>query len=405
MGQARRPRILFVGEAVTLAHVSRPIALAQALDPARHEAILAVEPRFRSLWEGLPFEVRSIRSIPREQFLAALAKGRPVYDVETLRGYVREDRELIREVAPDAIVGDFRLSLSVSARLEGVPYLAITNAYWSPHARPRFPLPELRPLTTLLPIPVAKGVFDLVRPLAFASHSAPLNRVREENGLPPLGRDLRRIYTDADHVLYADTPELAPIEDAPANHHYLGPILWSPPIDLPGWWGELPDDRPIVYVNLGSSGRGSLLGRALAALADLPVSVVAASVDGGQAGRSVGNAWLAPFLPGREAAARSRLVVCNGGSPSVHQALSVGTPAIGLAENMDQHLNMEPVHRLGAGLLLRSDRATPRAIRAAASRVLDDPSFARAARGVSESIARYPYAERFRAVLGGVLAR
>lgn len=405
MDDDRRSRILFVGEAVTLAHVSRPIALAKALDPARHEVILALEPRFRSLWEGLPFEVRPIRSIPREQFLDALAKGRPVYDAETLRGYVREDLDLIREVAPDAIVGDFRLSLSVSARLAGVPYLAIANAYWSPHAPARFPMPELRPLTTLLPLPVAKAIFDLVRPLAFASHTKPLNRVRREHGLPPLGRDLRRIYTDADHVLYADIPELAPLDDAPPNHHYLGPILWSPPIDPPDWWGDLPGDRPVVYVNLGSSGRGTLLGNALTALSDLPVSVVAASVDGGQAGRLGGNAWVAPFLPGREAAERSRLVVCNGGSPAVHQALAVGTPVVGLAENMDQHLNMEPVHRLGAGILVRSDRATPRAIRDAASRVLDDPAYTAAAEGLSAAIARYPYAERFRAVLGEIFAR
>ena len=50
-----------------------------------------------------------------EQFLAALAAGRPVYHAETLRSYVRDDLSLLESVDPDIVVGDFRLSLAVSA--------------------------------------------------------------------------------------------------------------------------------------------------------------------------------------------------------------------------------------------------------------------------------------------------
>jgi UDP:flavonoid glycosyltransferase YjiC (YdhE family) len=59
-------------------------------------------------------------------------------------------------------------------------------------------------LSRVLPIALADRLFKLVRPLAFALHCRPLNRVRRAYRMPSLGYDLRRIYTDADHVLYAD---------------------------------------------------------------------------------------------------------------------------------------------------------------------------------------------------------
>jgi UDP:flavonoid glycosyltransferase YjiC (YdhE family) len=308
---------------------------------------------------------------------------------------VHEDLEVIRETAPDVIVGDFRLSLSVSARVAGVPYLTVTNAYWSPYARQRFPMPEL-PLSRRIGVAAASGLFRVVRPLAFAAHTRPMNRVRRDYGLPSLGLDLRRVYTDADHTLYADVPELIPTFGMPANHHYLGPILWSPAMDLPPWWQDVPRDRPKVYVNLGSSGRGELLALALEALAPLPVAVLAATLSSGPADRVPGNAWTAPFLPGRDAAARARLVLCNGGSPATHQALAVGTPVLGLAGNMDQHLNMAAIERRGAGRLLRSEHARPATIRAAISAMMDDPAFSVAAAEVAAIFARYDAPARFR---------
>lgn len=399
---SRRARILFVAEAVTLAHLARPLVLAGALDPARYEVILAVAPHYEGLTRGLPFEVRPIRSIPPARFLAALESGSPIYDAETLEGYVADDLALIGEVRPDAIVGDCRLSLSVSARLAKIPYLAITNAYWSPHAKAGFPMPEL-PLSRALGVPLASVLFRLGRPIAFALHARPLSQVRRRHGLPALGPDLRVAYTDADTVLYADAPELAPVVALPSGHHYLGPVLWSAPVPRPPWWGEIPGDRPAIYATLGSSGRPELLAATLEALADLPVTVLAATAGKTIAGPTPANVRLAPYLPGAEAAARSSLVLCNGGSPTTHQALAAGTPALGLAGNMDQHLNMRGIVARGAGLLLRSEHARPPAIRAAVVRMLDDPSFRARAGEVAAIFAGLDAPSRFREILGRVV--
>ena len=395
----RRRRVLFVAEAVTLAHVARPAVLAQALDTNHYEVLFACDPRFQRLLGSPSYSNHDIRSIPSQQFLDALSKGKPVYDTRTLQEYVEEDLRVLEQLKPDLVVGDFRLSLSISARIEKVPYATITNAYWSPYARRRFPLPDL-PLTRLVGLPIASAIFRAFRPIAFKLHTRPLNKVRQiyvgrGHHLPAIGNDLCHAYTEADYVLYADVPGLISTGELPCNHRYLGPVLWSPKIDAPLWWNDLPADEPVVYVTLGSSGQGELLPVVLGALADVSANVIAAT-----AGRKIPaaiprNAFVADYLPGDAAAARASLVICNGGSPTTHQALVAGTPVLGIANNMDQHMNIEAIARAGAGLLLRSDKTNKARVRAATDKLLNEDSFTRNAQAIARNFADYNAQTRF----------
>jgi UDP:flavonoid glycosyltransferase YjiC (YdhE family) len=397
--ESRRLRVLFLAEAATLAHVARPVVLARSLDPALFEVDFAWCPRFAKAFGELPFRVHTIDSMPSERFLDALARGTPLYDAETLRGYVRDDLALLDKVRPDVVVGDFRLSLSVSARLAKVRYLTITNAYWSPFARQRWPLPDL-PMTRHLGVPLASILFRLAQPIAFALHTRPLNTIRREFGLPSLGLDLRRIYTDADEVLYADVPELVPTYDLPPTHHYVGPVVWSP-TTRPDWWDQVPQDGDVIYVTLGSSGQSDVLEVVLNALARLPVTVLAATAGRVGVESRPPHLWVANYLPGQEAVARAKLVICNGGSPTTQQALTAGVPVLGIASNMDQHLNMGYVCQAGAGELLRAGSTTADAIGAASRRMLEDGRYAERAAGLREGLAPYNARNQLAAVLRG----
>ena len=86
----------------------------------------------------------------------------------------------------------------------------------------------------------------------------------------------------------------------------------------------MPDDKPIVYVTMGSSGSNRDLDAVLDALASVHCSVLAATATGDPAHYARANAFVAKYLPGDAAARRARLVVCNGGSPTSHQALAAG---------------------------------------------------------------------------------
>jgi len=399
----RPVRVLFVAEAVTLAHVARPAVLMQSLDPDRFETLLACDPRFNSLLpEALTSRLRPIHSIDSARFIRALANGAPVYDRSTLRDYVDEDRRVIEEFRPDVIVGDFRLSLSVSAELAGIPWINLTNAYWSPYHRVPIPMPEL-PASRWLGVKIASLFFRCMHPFLMPLHTIPLNRVRREFGLASLGTDLRKVYTNADLTLYADIPELMATDPLPSNHRFVGPILWSPGIAFPDWWERVPANRPVIYLTLGSSGRSDLAIQALAGLADLPVTVLCATL-GKLNGPFPANVFEAPYLPGEAASARANLVICNGGSPTTQQALQAGVPVLGIAGNMDQHLNMQAIEKAGAGTLLRSEHATATQIRRAAENLLGNASAAAAARSLQTAMGRYNACQRFQESLLGLLS-
>ena len=342
------------------------------LDRTKFEPVMACDPRYERFAASGPWQTLGLDSVSSHQFAAALAKGSPLYDAPTLRRYVKQDLEHIERVKPDVIVGDFRLSLSVSARLVGIPYIGVVNAYWSPYySADRFPLPVL-PMTRLMPLPLAAALFRLAQPAAFRLHCRPLNRVRRENGLPSLGSDLRRVYSDADFTAYPDIPELFPIDNLPPNHGYLGPILWSPPVPKPPWWDRIPTTRPIVYVTMGSSGGAGLLATVLQGLESMPVTVIASTAGATMPSKLPANSYVAAYLPGSEACGRSELVICNGGSLTCQQALAAGVPVIGIASNMDQFLNMGALVRSGLGVALRADRLDPERVRVAASAALGD---------------------------------
>jgi UDP:flavonoid glycosyltransferase YjiC (YdhE family) len=403
-GKRARQRVLFLAEAVTLANVARSAALASSLDPKRCEVVLACDSRFAKLHGELPFPVRRIHSIPTEQFLRALATGSPIYDAETLSEYVREDLELLRKTSPDVVVGAFRLSLAISARLTNTPYMTLAEPCWNPLARQRIPLAD-HPSTRFVGVPAAQFVFGAIRSVAFAYHCRPLNRVRQQYGLPSLGSDIRRVFTEADFTLYPDVAELWPSSPLPANHHYLGPIPWSPSVPLPDWWNRLPADRPVVYATLGISGRADLLPVILEAVEGLPVSTVVATAGRVALGPLPEGVFAAEFLPGEKVTARSSLVICNGGSPSVHQALAAGVPVLGLASNMTQLLTMGAVARAGAGEGMRAGSVNAAALRSAILRTLGRPQYAQAAGALANHLARANAFARFQELLAQIPAR
>jgi len=96
-------------------------------------------------------------------------------------------------------------------------------------------------------------------------------------------------------------------------------------------------------------------------------------------------------------------VICNGGSPTSHQALAAGVPVLGLPSNLDQFLNMQAVEASGAGVLLRADRADPAGIRRAAEHLLTTACYAEAAQRLAQTFAHYPAGPRFRQLVETLL--
>jgi len=403
MMTARKPRILFIAEAVTLAHVARPTVLAGTLAPNDYDVHFAAADRFSFCAPGGGVTRWPLTSMSADEFLKNIAAGRPLFDTKTLGRYIDDDLRVLGHVQPDLVIGDLRLSLAVSCRILGVPYAAIINATWSPFAvDPTYPIPEHK-LTHLFGVSSAQKIFDCVRPLNFRSLARPLRYWQQRHGLRNT-KSWLQACTEADFLLYADTPELVPTARAPASHSYIGPIIWSPPVPLPNWWNDLPTERPAIYITLGSSGQLDYVPRLVEALAGAPYSVLLASAGRATARALPANFYSADYFPGEEAAKRASVVVCNGGSATAYQALSVGTPVIGLASNMDQLLTMAAIRRTGAGVALRPERVSARSIRELVDAMVESPGWTDNARRVSTWFTRYRVADTFPAFVDKALA-
>lgn len=373
-------KILFVAEAVSLAHVARPGILAKSLDCAEYEVVFASNGQFGMCVADANWETYFLESLSTEIFLQRLAHGRPVYQEPELAAYVLADMKMLKAVAPDGVVGDFRLSLAISARLLGLPYFSICNAYWSEFAMDkRMHAPDL-PIARLIGFPLFDQVFRLAWPVASRSHCGAINGVRRKYGLKPY-RSIREYYCDGDIVMYSDSLGLVPTIDLPASHHYIGPILWSPSMVPPPWWAEaIAQPRPRAYITLGSTGTIDLLPAIVAACLDEGMTCFVAT-----AGRSsfVSNSpyvFTSDFLPGSAVAAMVDLVICNGGSPTAYQALNEGKPVFGICANLDQVMCMSALKRAGAGLYLRAGEFTHARARQAISVLQKDRGFQAAAK-------------------------
>ncbi len=92
-------------------------------------------------------------------------------------------------------------------------------------------------------------------------------------------------------------------------------------------------------------------------------------------------------------------MICNGGSPTTQRALTAGVPVLGIADNLDQYLNMQAVAASGAGRLLRSGKASVDTLRESVAALLADEESVRAAQRLAGEFTRYDATNRFAGLL------
>jgi UDP:flavonoid glycosyltransferase YjiC (YdhE family) len=182
----------------------------------------------------------------------------------------------------------------------------------------------------------------------------------------------------------------------------LRPVSWTGP--EPDRLPELvlaPDDRPLVYLTLGTVNRdATLLGELLAALAVLDVRVLATVGPGGDPevlGPQPRNVAVERFVSQTAVLPHCDAVVSHAGSGTVLGALALGLPLVCVPQMADQFRNSEAVSRAGAGVVLRPGEAGAEAgadaVSAAVQAVLGANEYRHAAAELAAEIAAMPAPE------------
>jgi UDP:flavonoid glycosyltransferase YjiC (YdhE family) len=331
-----------------------------------------------------------------------LSKGKDCWEPQEISRQVQDELALIDELSPDLIVGDLRWSLGTSAELTKTPYISIVNAYWAPYCTLPVPTPEF-PFVKLIGLKLSAKIMPLLAPTIFKKLAKPFNAVRREHALQTYG-EYRDIAANADRVVYPDLPALARTENLPGHHHYLGPVQWSPTSEHPSWWNHLPEDKPLVYLSMGSTGRVGVAETLIDVLGEMPVTVMIAT------SKRLGdidlppNIYAADYLPGIESCRRSDLVICNGGAGSVYQAVTGKTPVIGIPTNPDQYYVSDALSRQGGGTYIRSTHISKQNIKHEVDRVLSGGAFVEQIEALHRELVQFDPAEQFNQVIESVLS-
>jgi UDP:flavonoid glycosyltransferase YjiC (YdhE family) len=399
-----KPRVLFIGETAALSHVARPALLSAHLADCGYSVCFARDPRYNHLFQT-PENVLQVdlNSMPNSTVLQRVRDNEPIFSEEILEEYIQVDIKLMREFQPDIVVGDSRFSLIASSQLAGVPFVTIIDAHWSPWVDTQFE-PVDSPVSRIIGAPLSDMIFHFMHPIAFAMHTIPINAVLRKYRLPEIRPAIQAYFSCGDYAVYPNDPGLYRLrKPLPPEHAFIGPPQWSPQVPKPSWWDNLPADKPVVYVSLGSTGEPKLLDALFRVLGELPISVIAATAARESPSQLPGNIFLAEFIPGLEAARRSRFVVCNGGAMSGQQAVSAGVPYLGLISNLDQMLYSRAVRQAGACELMRESEVSEASLRPIVQALLTEERYRRAAQKIAARTALQDCCVAFEQFMGRVL--
>jgi UDP:flavonoid glycosyltransferase YjiC (YdhE family) len=185
-----------------------------------------------------------------------------------------------------------------------------------------------------------------------------------------------------------------PRSDTRVPVFFVGPVSRTRPSDgeLPEWWGDLSDGRPVVHVTQGTlanSDFGELLLPTVRALAHEDVWVVAST--GGRPMSALGsdlpgNVRVARYLPYDRLLPRTAVYVTNGGYGGIHYAMQHGVPIVVAGTTEDKAEVSARVAWSGVGIRLGTNRPSPEAVASAVRTVLGDPGYATRSARIGASI-------------------
>jgi MGT family glycosyltransferase len=364
------------------------------LFPFRHlhedpiwEAVQAAETRSTLGWHSPRLLIRAFRN-----WLAG-----------TVPEQVADVQEIIETWHPDVIVTETGMwgPIVVLGETSHVPVAILTTLMGclipGPEAPPGGPgLPSPRNFRTRL---LARGVARLGDLLAVGVRRH-INGIRAGHGLPRLQPSVNAHMARLPLYLIPSVRELDyGRNDLPPSVHYVGPCIWNKPGDAaaPAWLADLPADQPWVHVTEGTAHYQEpvVLRAAARGLANVPLQVILttgpqrdpATLD---LGPIAPNVRVEQWVSHSDLLPRCSVLVTTGGAGTVLTSLQLGVPVIVVPTHWDKPDNAQRVVEAGVGLRLTPRRCTPRALRDAVERVVNEPSFRENARRIARIMADHP---------------
>ena len=385
--------LVFAPETINIAETTRMIEIAKASRAAFRCVFFGYSDIYSALIEQAGFEFRRMAPwLTKEKIEHLWTVDRmesfadPFSEAE-LRARVESEVALLQELKPAAVVIGFTLSVTISARVAGVPLVYV------------LPFPLTRPFldANLATWPDAFDYLPLrVVPESFLNWVTnqwlkrtrlwikPFQQVARHYGVQPINR-LVDIY-EGDYNLVTDIPQLAGVEQLPPNWRFVGPIFAHLEGETPPELLRLPRDRPIIYCAMGSSANRDILKTVVESFDGAPYTVIAPIKahlkDGNIAVPD--NVLVYDWLPAPAVNPLADLAVIHGGQGTVQTACAAGTPFVGIGLQPEQESNIDAIVRQGSAIRIRKRRLSRHSLLTAIEQLLRDPSAQQKAKEIQQ---------------------
>jgi len=358
------------------------IALGRALVQRGHEVTLQTwrrwEPHVRG--EGMAFA-------PAPEYQVFPQGPEPLDFYEAVVHATRDTLPLVRELAPEVVVADIlTLAPALAGELDG-RRVATLIPHVYPHGRPEHPIYSLgarMPRTA-----AGRELWRRAQPVVqkgLERGRRELNETRARLGLAALEHVHGGISRQL--AIVATFPQLEYPREWPPWVRVVGPLMWEPPEQgqpdpLAGAFSGA-DGRPLVLVapSTAQDAEHRMLEAALRGLAELPVRVLA-TYNRRLPPRPLpvpANARVVEWLVYSREMPRSAVVVCHAGHGTLARALSCGCAVVACPAVGDMNENAARADWAGAGVRLPRRFVSPRTLRLAVERALEEPGIRAKAR-------------------------
>jgi len=387
-------KLLIFCDANFLAHVSRCVEIAKVLRrDYGYRIVIAGDGKFMKLPKSLGFETDCVFTVPGERTLEVARRAGFVSYNWWNRVCVKSiwsDVECIKRQKPDAVLGDMHWSARTACEMQGIPYISITNAHWTNYFSVRIKALQDHLVTRLLGRKRADKFIPVLKDGIGRYYVLPYLNFRKKHGLDTSKYRNILSLTEGELTLMADIPEYGPTENLPDSFKYVGPIMWEPDMDLPEWYDKLDPERPVFYFTMGSTGYTRFFNQAIQIFGDTEYQVIITT--GGlflDVDRIPSNCFIEEFAPGRAIMEKSDAVVNHGGNGTVYQAVTAGTPLVGIPYHLDQEINLQRVEDLGFGFMISEKHCNSATLLNALQKLVRDPSYRENAKKLRASVDSY----------------
>ena len=301
--------------------------------------------------------------------------------LETVRAFLDDELDQIREEAPDYIIHDATAPWGayVSEAL-GVPAVSsITTFAFNRHVWS----------TTNDAFVPSDSTDPFARHLAMARAAACRKEIQRAYGIDgPPSSELFNVYGEL-NIVYTTRLFQPFSETFDERFKFVGPVAAARQQDVAFPWSRL-DHEVLVYVSLGTFFNQDkvFFQTCFEALRDVDCQLVV-STGRGLAVEALGplppNAVVRWYVPQLEVLQRAAVFITRGGMNSISESLYYGVPVVVIPKILEQVVNASRVQELGAGVHLQAQDVTIPRLRAAVRRVLADEHYQRQCKRIGDS--------------------